>query len=763
MTVPGGILLAMDSAGGTPDPQAFALRRELRDLIDHLVEGGCGRRRRFEEILQRLGRSRRLALRQMIAILRHHPVGDQVSALEILGRLAHPSDATQLAAIASDSQEPEACRVLCALVVLGLNQGELLAGAEISGLVLRWQARHLAEEPGLREPLLRLYSAAPAAERRRWLALQDDQLDEVEGRAAVFEMLLEAETDPALREMALEALIRLPHPTVRAALRRIHPSGPYERDFVTGALAALAASAEPLAVPEGWQARVGFCDGSSAFPLRFDFRLEGHRPRCALFILDLERGPSEALALVGNEVARYDGLDWDVPGQGASTDQPELYPIEISQALALLEEARRLAAPGRIPACPDFDDACRLLDPLADVMPVTPDALPLPDVPDALQRSSLLVDLPGYAGWFYDGGDRFLDDLRQEHLEGPEPLGPPAAELIDTAIDRLIERGEPARISRRLRHNTVVHRLASQLEFGAIAMAASAACQTREFRHLPLVRRIVTRSLHPGHMFFSPTPDATERSDLAEMLIEDGTPDRHLAFTVDLAWILTRAMEVWLARIPIDDRPSGEQARLAILSLAPPVARWIEGFLDRAEALPATAWEQAGADLRAVLGRHLETCAFPRPAVDPQWHELFALLAGAARVLVFEICLDQCHMHCPAHPRLPAGRALDHGVFPAGRQAEIRIRTWPGILRCEVPVHLRPILSRLLDMARQRQPRPPFLCGICREPRPGTARARSRVEDASGEQQPVCRRCQGRFRRNEALRRQLAERGLTIV
>ncbi|MDQ7086693.1 MAG: hypothetical protein Q9Q13_02020 [Acidobacteriota bacterium] len=194
-------------------------------MIDHLVEGGCGHRRRFEEVLERLGRSRRLALRQMIAILRHHPVGDQVSALEILGRLARPSDARQLAAIASNSDEPETCRVLCAMVVLGLDQGERLDGAEISGLVLRWQARHLAEEPGLREPLLRLYASAPPDERRRWLALQDDQLDEVEGRAAVFEMLLEAENDPSLREMALEALIRIPHPTVRAALRRIRPQG----------------------------------------------------------------------------------------------------------------------------------------------------------------------------------------------------------------------------------------------------------------------------------------------------------------------------------------------------------------------------------------------------------------------------------------------------------------------------------------------------------------------------------------------------------
>ncbi|MDQ7086695.1 MAG: hypothetical protein Q9Q13_02030 [Acidobacteriota bacterium] len=276
------------------------------------------------------------------------------------------------------------------------------------------------------------------------------------------------------------------------------------------------------------------------------------------------------------------------------------------------------------------------------------------------------------------------------------------------------------------------------------------------------MRRIVTRSLHPGHMFFSPTPDATRRGDLAELLIDTSAPDRHQVFTVDLAWILTRAMEVWQARIPVGDRPSGEQARLAVLTLAPIVARWIESFLDRAAMPPAAAWEAAGDDLRAVIGGHLEDRGFARPAVDPRWQELLTLLASAARVLVFEICLDQCHMHCPAHPRLPAGDALDHGVFPAGRQAEVRIRSWPGTLRCETPAHHRSILYRLLDKARRRRLRTPFLCALCREPRPGTTRSRSRARDAEGRQHLVCRRCQGRYGRDAAFRREIEARGLRL-
>ncbi len=401
----------MGRGQGPVDRRGFAVRREVRDLLGQILTRGAVAPAQFDEAIGALGRRRNVALRQLLRFLAEGRVLDEIAALEILGRLGEREDDPLLARIVNDAALPEVARVVCGLVLLGHDRPDAIVARDVSGMILRWQARFVAEEPSLRLPLMRLYATAPRTERASWAALQDRELSEPEGRAAVFEMLLEIEEDPDLRSFLLEALSRVAAPASRAALRRIEPHGPEERDVITGALAALAAAADPERVPEGWSARIGFCDGAGSYPLRFDFRRPGRRPRGAVFVLNHDSGVREALALSGSEVHRYDELGGDGRGEDPGT---LIFPLPVPEALGLLVDAERNdRREGRRPPR-DHDRARRLLDPLADLRPRLPDPLsPHVDVDEA-RRSEELLDHPGYAGWFYDAGDRLLDPLRIE-------------------------------------------------------------------------------------------------------------------------------------------------------------------------------------------------------------------------------------------------------------------------------------------------------------------------------------------------------------
>lgn len=748
---------------GKVDPEAFAIRRELRDVLGRLVGGDRIRPGQYEQDLQQLGRRRRIALRQVLSILREERAADEVSAMEILGRLATADDAPALCRVANDPRESEIARVACALVLLGQDQAELITASDISGLVLRWQARHLAEQPRLRDPLLRLYEGASEDERLRWIALQDDEIDDHEGRAAVFEMLLEAERNPRLRLLILEFLTRHPHPCVRATLRRIEPQSPAESDFITGALAAHAAAADGISVPAGWSARIGFCDRGGGFLLRFDFRHGGERPRAAVFVLDLFRGPWESLALTGPEVARYDAADQTPSDSGEEREAELMYPISVPEALALLVDAERAAARESRGLPEDFPAARRLLDPLADLVPKPPDPLPVPLLPQATSRSALLVDLPGYRGWLYDSADRFLDDLRLEHLRRGGASQQVDDALLETAIERLREIGEPPRLSRRLRHNALVHRCAGEGEYAAIALAAAAACRTEEFGILPLVRRIVSASLHPGHYFFTPRPDLTCRRDLADLLLEDPRPTMGRVLGVDLAWILTRAVDVWLSRVPLDQRPGSDLTHRVIVRLSSAGARWVVRRLRHRSSEPpgehATGPPRGfGRDRELLFRRYhqvLEQLRFPPPVVDPVLAELCEMLTSATETLVFGICLETCSMQCPVHPDQPGARAICDHHFPGGDSAEARIRTWPGLWLHRPSRAERRVLIASLPREESRGRNQSFECGVCHEERPPTARSRSTLLSQEGLSFPVCLRCQSRYRRDSAFREEV--------
>ena len=756
------------SEGREPvDPGAFAVRREVRDLLARLLGREEPTPDRFEKTLAALRRRRRIAVRQLLRLHREGRVRDEIVALELLGRLAEPEDHPALAAVANDPDAPESARVACALVLLGQDRPGLLTAPDISTRILRWQARFVADEPTLRAPLVRLYLDASPEERARWIALQDRELTEPEGRAAVFEMLLEVEEDPDLRIFLLEGLARVPHPAVRAAMRRVRPLDPEEADIVTGALAALAATADPETVPAGWSARVGFCDGTGSFPLRFDFRLPGRRPKAAVFVVNLLTGVRDALPLTGSEVDHYDALGAGDDDDADGAPRSLLYSLPVPEALGLLLTAeRRDEHDGReFPL--DHEAARRILDPLADLRPRLPAPPAIPLDPGLRDRSAELLEHPGYAGWFYDAGDHELDDLRLEVLRTCTTDRKPSAELVDEAARRLVAEHEPRRLVRMLRHNATVHALAGEREYAAIALATAMAIATGGFARTGLVRRMLEESLHPGHYFFTPVPEGPERHDVARILYGDRKITRGRVFTIELATILARAMDVWHSRIPSLERPTADQVQGTVFALARAGAREVLAAVRRDPSRERPALD----GLERVYRRVLDQVDFPSQASDPDHAWLLSLLVGATRTLVEEFCA-RCPGRCLADPRADGRELLDSPTLPAGPAAEMRLRTWPGIFLHDPSPEEESALAAYMMGTRLgevlgRRPgtgEGPYRCAVCGEVRPRTTLSRSVLLPHDGSAPgPVCRRCQGRYRRDPEFRARVVARQGKLV
>lgn len=760
----------MARGSGPVDRRAFAVRREVRDLLDQLLGQGTWSQAAFEAILGSLTRQRRIAVRQLVRYLLEGRVSDEVAAVEVLGRLAEGADGPFLASIVNNAEYSELVRVACGLVLLGQDRPDLIQAPDISGMVLRWQARYIAEEPALRHPLMRLYWNADRQERISWVLLQDRELTEPEGRAAVFEMLMEVEQESAIRAFLLEALTRIPGPACRAALRRIAAKDPQERDVITGSLASLAAVSDPETVPAGWSARIGFCDGTGSFPLRFDFRRPRTRPKSAVFVLNTENGVREALALAGAEVSRYDQLGADHP---TVQDRPSnlMHPLPVAEAIALLLEAERAdrlqcRRPPR-----DFSRARRLLDPLADLRPHGPEAFAVPLVPKAAFRASDLLDHPGYAGWFYDSGDRLLDPFRLEVLHNGCADGVPSEEILLRAATALAATKEPQRLSRMLGHNSLVHRAAGEQEMATVATAAAAAVASGGFCQNPLVIRMLRESLHPGHFFFSPVPDIPERADLASTIIGSRRPSKGRVLAVDLALIYSRAAEIWQSRVPSSERPHSDLIQNLVQELALAAARVLIHWGSRAlTESRRRARTQFPAPVRQRLKTRLKTAfervAFPASKSDPSHSRFLGLLLEATEALVLRFCLSNCRQHCMTDS-LELGRdALRPGCFPAGPEAEAFLRTWPGLFVRRPSAVEREALVRLLNNRRPRPQgdgglpaNPTYHCPLCDEERPSSTRSAWRLYPHDGSApKPVCRRCRNRFRRDPAFRAEIMAR-----
>ncbi len=749
------------------DHSGFALRRRVRDrLRPHLV-AGCSPSESVDEMLDDLDSCRDVALRQIFGFFREGRIADEIAALDIIGRLAAPEDRPLLERIACDTSEPEAARVAAALVLLGHDALAPIADREISRLVLRWQARFLAEEPGLRPPLQRLYRNAPPEERAAWIALQDQELRDGEGRAAVFEMLLDAEEHPELRRALLGALASGHDPAVRAVLRRIETRSPAERDLVTGALARHASEADAEHVPEGWTARVGFCDGTGSFPVRFDFRLSGRRPRTAIFVLNHGAGVREALALTGLEVQRYDGLaDAEESPPNDACDEL-MYDVPVPLALALLIEAERFDRREQHLPPEDYDAARRLLDPLADLRPAIPEPRVARIPKGGVSDSARLLDHEGYSGWFYDAGDHAFDDIRLEMLDAVSKDEATREELVDRAASRLAAGGEPQRLARMLRHNALVHEAAGQKRLSMIAQQTARRLEEGEFGSIPLVRRMIRESLHPGHYFLTPIPDLPERHDLATLILDGRRPTRSAVFVTDLTWILSRAFEIWLSRVPCVERPHGDHIQHSTITCARTGARAIQSWFaevtspDGDTAL-GDGFGPFGDELKDIYRAALGASSLPRPRWDEKHGFLVDLLVQASEALLFRICLGPCSGRCLLEPRRSGAALLRPGVFPAGREAEVFLRSWPGPFLhapSEAQQKLLGLLIRQTERALAFDPSAgirgdTFECGVCGETRPRTTLSRSQLvpHELGADPRPVCRRCQGRYRRDPRFR-----------
>lgn len=752
------------STNGPPtDPQAFAIRREIRDVLDDLLNGGPWSPAEFDRMVESLAAHRALAIRQILLWHRERRIVDEVAALDLLASIATDELEPLLTETANDPSCADSARAACALVLIGRDRGDSLVADDACSLVVRWQARHLAEEPALKAPLMHLYCSAPPEERKRWVAVQDAELIEPASRAAVLEMLLEVERVRDIRLQLLRSMARVLHPETRAALRRVGGHSDEERRFVSRALANSPAADR---IPEGWRARIGFCDGTGCFPLRFDRALPGKRPRCALFAIDLSYGAREALALTGAEVERYDRRG-PRTGPESAAGPESLVEIDIADALGLLILAERTSAQGGISLPPDHWRARRLLDPLADVRPRAPEALPGMIAPGAAERSADLLDRPGYQGWFFDSGDTELDLFRIEVLElGVQPGESPPPEIVARAARRLAMTDHPRRIAEMLTHNAMVHRAGGESDLAAVALTSAAIAVTGGFATLPLVLDMIRSSLHPGHYFFSPLSEVPDRHDLMCRLLDGSPPRRALVLEVDLAWTLSRAAEVWISRLPARERPHEDLLDRGVLRAAKVGAGWVIQVVRAAGAERAVeALRQREGELVALYRTALARAEVPAPASDRRLDRLVMLFTAASRDLVGKICLDECPVRCPLEPGADGTEAVEGDSFPAGEQARSRILNWPGVLMNDPEPGQLELLRPYIDAAGRGAPLrygsccsrngASFRCAVCDEQRPLTARSRSavRADPAAA----VCRRCQRRYKHDDQFRARVNE------
>ncbi|UCF67409.1 MAG: hypothetical protein JSV80_16830 [Acidobacteriota bacterium] len=783
------------------DPSEFTVRRDIRALLERVLGPNPLMPTELTQAIERLREHRALALRQLFRLHHKQRIADEIVALDLLGRLAGAEDVEQLARIVNDAALADSARVASAMVLLGHDRQDLIEAEDVSGMVLRWQARHLAEQPMLRGPLMSLYRQAVRQERVSWLAMQDQELVDPDARTAVFEMLLEIEDEQELRGSLLAALARMDNPTTRAALKRVRPRSEQEKEFIRNALVSLSPSAPRASVPAGWSARVGFCDGSGSFPLRFDFRLPGRRPRSSIFVLDLDGGVREALALTGHDVARYDRPAEESDGEPDGEHREDLeagvrlFPLAVPESLDLLfsAEGRGLKKGQRPPS--DYPLARRLLDPLGDV-PVRALHTPRSIEPDPHeQRCSRLLDHPGYRGWFYDAGDHALDELRLEVLDGAANGDPFDERLIARATGLLARGEEPRRLLHMLRHNAMVHEAAGETAAAALALRAAQDVSVGRFQSSPLVRRMVRESLHPGLFFFTPAPAVPDREDFACLLLGVQPPTKVRVIAVDLAWLFSRVMEVWVSRVPSRERPHHDQQQQAALGTAQAGARWVVRWGraeerrrfrgrhrdDEAGSRLHESGEQGLGSWRSVLARTyhaaLDAVEFPDVPSDAGHQELVGLLVRATEYLIFTVCLQRCPHRCPERPRERGEAALRPGLFPAGEEIADEIRAWPGLFAQRPSPEQRRGLVTLMGSTGSKGPKGPrrsnvpggspraqgsfkhraaesFVCGVCGEKRRASTRSRTLIYPAEGaEALPVCRRCQGRCRRDVDFRR----------
>ncbi|GEM_PF-3962994 len=772
----------MSSRPASIDPQAFAVRRKIRDVLQVLLSPADTPSANFQNHLDILTRQRRIALKQMLLLYREDRIVDELAGLEVLGRIANADDAEMLAALVDDLSTPTTLRIACTLVLLGYDRADLVRAPDISGLVLRWQARYVGQEPSFRAPLMRLYCCAPPEERARWLHLQDEEVEDPESRAAVFEMLLEVEVEPNLRMTMLEYLAKVSHPTSRASLRRVRPTSSEEKDQITAALAALAAAADPFLVPDGWAARVGYCDGNGSFPLRFDYipSEDNLRPRSAIFVLNLLSGTREALPLIGSEVARYDNLLPVVEGETLQADSPPMmYLIPVTQALHLLDESRRTDQRLRRSPPRDYRRALKLLDPLADLRPSAPSRPKEHGTSKSTAGSQKLQEHPAYASWVYGSSERRLDAFRRRVLDNASTASFPAEHLVEEVLDELAEGQEAQRLSAMLLHNAIVHRAAGESELARIAGASATLIRLGGLRGVGLVRHMVLEGLHPGHYFLTPPPEALGREVLVGLMVESERPTRATVLSVDLAWIMLRATEVWLSRIPHVQRPHSDKIQEMVLTMADRAAKTVVRVYRAAQRSVSYDHiiDRIPDRLMLVFRRTLTSLRFPGIDDDPCHDQLVRSLVRAVHWMLESICMNRCPHQCPINPRKSGRSALQDDAFPTNDEVVDAIARWPGPYYVEPTPEQAQKLDLLLAAAcdgaepsssRGREPGPcdrgadkAYRCGVCRETRPKSTRSRTRIQARGGGEMPVCRRCQGRIRRNpwfrESVLRSLGE------
>ena len=295
--------------------------------------------------------------------------------------------------------------------------------------------------------------------------------------------------------------------------------------------------------------------------------------------MSLDAGVRDALSLSGHEVGRYDnlaGIDDDAEG-------PLLFEIPVPAAWAMLLEAERADLRDGRTAPRDHVVARRLLDPLADLAPRSAEPRAHSDAsPSALlARSDRLLDAPGYADWCYDAGEHVLDEFRLGLLARARPSAPPDEATVTRAAEALRRAGEPRRLARLLAHNAVAHLAAGESEAAAAALAVTGALASGRFADVPLVRRLVRESLHPGHYFLAPPSEVPSRTTVMGMMLGRRRPTKARIFAVDLAWILLRAFEVWASRLPPRERPHDDRVQDAAFALAQAgtrvATRWLAG------------------------------------------------------------------------------------------------------------------------------------------------------------------------------------------
>jgi hypothetical protein len=299
----------------------------------------------------------------------------------------------------------------------------------------------------------------------------------------------------------------------------------------------------------------------------------------------------------------------------------------------------------------------------------------------------------------------------------------------------------------------------------------TAALGAGHFADVPLVRRMVRESLHPGHYFLAPASEVPSRTTVMGMMLGHRRPTKARILAVDLAWILLRAFEVWASRLPARERPHDDRVQDAAFALAQTGTRTATRWMGRRKAPAADAAiadtdrQALHAELRDDYRALLHDLGWAGPRHDPDLAGLTQHLAHATQSLLFDVCLAQCDARCPMEPRRLAPLTEGAPPFPPGAQGEAFVRSWPGRFAAVPSESQAAALAALLDRdgrglsAPDGAAVPAFVCPLCGERRPVAARSRAVLHPhLGGAPQPVCRRCLGLYRRDAAFREGVVSR-----